>query len=318
MSLLNLNSPAGQSPRGKKSLKMWMGAGLVVAVLGFGSTFAADIQINDNNQSEFGQGLTQTVYCGSENPTKITVTPISAFVNSTTTPGSDAVAPTWTSFTGTRGSFEEVDNDASDHRSFKRYQNPSTGEFIDNQPGYWIEDRNSDDDELYEGSPRSTAPNGYPIFVPQERKNGNSGNYGYYRYTNWVDGFFSGGRDAVPASSTPTKFELGGVQISNIPNECQSKDFIISSYGSESTPLELSDVLNVEEIAVHYGPANPGFSFDRTTPGVITGATGKVTVDVNVDVDGGYIKVLFTSAAGRLNADAVTKVIVETQDAVIN
>jgi hypothetical protein len=319
MSLLNLNTPQEKNPGSKKSSKLWMGAGLLVAVLGIGSTFAANIQINDNNQSEFGQGLTQTVYCGSENPTKITVTPISAFVNSTTTPGSDAVAPTWTSFTGTLGSFEDVDDEASKYRSLVRYQNPSTGTFIDNQAGYWIKNRNSSDsDDLYKGTARLTAPTGYPIFAPQVRQRGTSGDYGYYRYTNWVDGFFSGGRDAIPASSTPTKFELGGVQISNIPNECQSKDFIISSYGSESTPLELSDVLNVEEIAVHYGPANPGFSFDRTTPGVITGATGKVTVDVNVDVDGGYIKVLFTSAAGRLNADAVTKVIVETQDAVIN
>ena len=76
MSLLNLNSPAGQSPRGKKSLKMWMGAGLLVAVLGIGSTFAANIQINNNRDSEFGQGLTQTVYCGQEEDESITVTPI--------------------------------------------------------------------------------------------------------------------------------------------------------------------------------------------------------------------------------------------------
>jgi hypothetical protein len=85
MSLLNLNSPAGQSSDGKKSIKMWMGAGLVVAVLGIGSTFAANININGNETSEFGQGFTETVYCGEEDdaggPYIITVQPISAFVN---------------------------------------------------------------------------------------------------------------------------------------------------------------------------------------------------------------------------------------------
>jgi hypothetical protein len=79
MTLLNLNSPAGQSSDGKKSKKMWIGAGLVVAVLGIGSTFAANININNNETSEFGQGFTETVYCGTA--VDITVTPISAFVN---------------------------------------------------------------------------------------------------------------------------------------------------------------------------------------------------------------------------------------------
>jgi hypothetical protein len=319
MSILNLNAPQGRGPAGKKSVKLWMGVGLLAAVLGFGSTLAANISINNSNQSEFGQGLTQTVYCGSENSTKITVTPISAFVNSINVPGSDAVAPTWTPATGSRGSFEDIDDSASEYRSYARYQNPETGAYVDNQPGYWVKSRNStSSSDVYKGSSTSSAPSGFPVFVPQVRERGTSGDYGYYPYSNWVDGFFSGGRDAIPASTTPAEFELGGIQISNIPDECATKDFIISAYGTESTPLELSDVLNVKEIAVHYGPASPTrFSFDRTRT-VIDGATDKVTVDVYVDEAEGYIKVLFTSAAGRLDADAVTKVIVETQDAIIN
>jgi hypothetical protein len=82
MSLLNLNSPQERNPRGKKSSRVWMGFGLIIAVLGLGSTFAANIQINDGRQSEFGQGVTQTVYCGENEEVTITVTPISAFVNS--------------------------------------------------------------------------------------------------------------------------------------------------------------------------------------------------------------------------------------------
>jgi hypothetical protein len=315
MSLLNLSSPAGQSPRGKKSLKMWMGAGLVVAVLGIGSTFAATIQINNSGTSEFGQGISQTVYCGTTNPIKITVTPISTFVNSTSNPGSDAVPATWTSFTGTKGSFVKVSYFSSTYRSIVQYQNPATGEVINNQAGYWIKTRNSSsDNDIYKGSSSNTSPNGFPIFVPQPQTRDDY-YYGYYRYTNWVDGFFSGGRDAVPPSSTPTKFELGGIKISKIPSECVGRDFVISAYGSTADPLELSDVLNVKEIAVNYasGDTTPAFSFDRTTAGETTGADGKVTVSA----DNGSIKILFTSAAVRQLADSVTTVLVETQDNIV-
>jgi hypothetical protein len=90
MSLLNLNSSAGRGPRGTSSSRAWVGFGLVIAVLGIGSTFAANIQINNNRDSEFGQGLTQTVYCGQEEDESITVTPISAFVNSVETAGGSA------------------------------------------------------------------------------------------------------------------------------------------------------------------------------------------------------------------------------------
>ena len=314
MSLLNLNSPAGRSPRGKNSSRAWMGFGLVIAVLGIGSTFAATIQINNSGTSEFGQGISQTVYCGTTNPIKITVTPISTFVNSTSNPGSDAVPATWTSFTGTKGSFVEVDGWwSSKYRSIVQYQNPATGEVINNQAGYWIKTRNSSsDNDIYKGSSSNTSPNGFPIFVPQVRYDGD---YGYYRYTNWVDGFFSGGRDAVPPSSTPSKFELGGIKISKIPSECVGRDFVISAYGSTADPLELSDVLNVKEIAVNYasGDTTPPFSFDRTTAGVITDADGKVTVSA----DNGSIKILLTSAAVRQLADSVTTVLVETQDNIV-
>ena len=313
MSLLNLNSPEGRSPRGKKSSRVWMGFGLIIAVLGLGSTFAANIQINNDETSEFGQGLTQTVYCGSESPYEITVTPISSFVNSTTNPGSDAVAPTWTSFTGTKGNFVEVDEDSSSkYRSIVQYQNPVTGAVINNQAGYWIKTRNSSsDNDIYKGSSSNTSPNGFPIFVPQERV---SGDYGYYRYTNWVDGFFSGGRDAVPPSSTPTKFELGAVKITNIPSACVGVDFVISGYGSGSSPLKLSEVLDVTEIAANYdSDGSPEFSFDRTTPGVTPGNEG----DITVTQDEGSLKFTFTSGSGRLLSDDLTKIVVETQENIV-
>jgi hypothetical protein len=79
MSILNLNGPSGRAPRSNGAVKVWMGIGLVIAVLGVGSTLASTITISGNNTAEFGQGVQRTVYCGGEK--EITVTPISQFLN---------------------------------------------------------------------------------------------------------------------------------------------------------------------------------------------------------------------------------------------
>jgi hypothetical protein len=79
MSILNLNGPAGRSPRGKRAVKVWMGIGLVIAVLGVGSTLASTITINGGTNKEFGQGVQRTVYCGGNK--QITVTPVSSYLN---------------------------------------------------------------------------------------------------------------------------------------------------------------------------------------------------------------------------------------------
>ena len=306
MSLLNLNSPAGRGPRGKSSSRAWMGFGLVIAVLGIGSTFAANIQINNDETSEFGQGVTQTVFCGdsADVPTDITVTPISAFVNSVET-------PTWRPPVFENKQWREVGSasfSALNLRSFTdSYVNDATG-VAETQIGYWVESRTSS--SYYSRSAYDairgigTPPTGdYVTFVPQEQKNGR---YGFYYYESWTPGFL--------ADTTLEKFELGGVKISNIPTECNGRDFVVSAYGSGAEPLELSNGLNVTELAVTYDSTDttPVFSFDRTTPGVTTGADGKVTVSA----DNGSIKVLFTSAAGRQLADSVTKVVVETQETI--
>jgi hypothetical protein len=80
MSILNLNGPAGRGPRSKKATKVWLGVGLLVAVLGIGSTFAANISINAGTNTEFGQGVERTVYCGGTQT--ITVAPITTYRNS--------------------------------------------------------------------------------------------------------------------------------------------------------------------------------------------------------------------------------------------
>ena len=79
MSILNLNGPTGRSPRGKRAVRVWMGIGLVIAVLGVGSTLASTITINGGTNKEFGQGVQRTVYCGGNQ--QITVTPVSSYLN---------------------------------------------------------------------------------------------------------------------------------------------------------------------------------------------------------------------------------------------
>jgi len=79
MSILNLNGPAGRPARSKRAVKVWMGIGLVIAVLGVGSTLASTITINGGTNTEFGQGVQRTVYCGGNK--EISVTPISSYLN---------------------------------------------------------------------------------------------------------------------------------------------------------------------------------------------------------------------------------------------
>ena len=93
MSILNLNGPAGRAPRSKKATKVWLGVGLLVAVLGIGSTFAASISINAGTNTEFGQGVERTVYCGGSQT--ITVAPITTYRNSSS--GTDPAGTFWLS-----------------------------------------------------------------------------------------------------------------------------------------------------------------------------------------------------------------------------
>ena len=77
MSLLNFE-PSGPMPKGeKKSLRIFLGIGLLVGTVALGSTLAASINLNDSGPVEFGQGVTQTTACDDE----ITLTPTSTFVN---------------------------------------------------------------------------------------------------------------------------------------------------------------------------------------------------------------------------------------------
>jgi hypothetical protein len=84
MSILNLNAPQGRAPRNKKATKVWLGVGLLVAVLGIGTTFAANITLNGGTPTESGQGVQSVVFCGNYgNYTSqtVTATPFSSYKN---------------------------------------------------------------------------------------------------------------------------------------------------------------------------------------------------------------------------------------------
>jgi len=303
MSLLNLNSPAGQSPRGKKSLKMWMGAGLLVAVLGIGSTFAANIQINNNRDSEFGQGLTQTVYCGQEEDESITVTPISAFVNSVETAGGSA----WRQPVSDGKRFVRV---SSLSLAFtKEIENDETG-LLELTKGYYVTSREDDGDDRYYIGIRPPADGSiYDTFVPQVLS-GTS--YGFYKYENFIAGRL--------VDTTEPTFELGGITITDIPNDCVGYDFIISAYGSTGAePLELSGALGVTEIAVNWDPLDPSpnYSFNRRIPGVIGDNIDEIIVE-QVGASQNSLKIIFKPNTGRLSTNGVfAKIVVETQENIV-
>ena len=88
MSILNLEFNAGsggRAPRNKRAVKVWVGIGLVAAVLGVGSTFASTITLNNGGATEFGQGISTTIYCGGAQQT-VHVTPVSVFDNNDPVP----------------------------------------------------------------------------------------------------------------------------------------------------------------------------------------------------------------------------------------
>ena len=357
MSLLDLNSGKGSSPRMKRGVKLWIGAGLVAAVVGIGSTLASNITLNGGNTTEFGQGVAQTVYCGT-GKASVTVTPISSYVNSETIRGRAAVASVWVnpSWTGTP-TFQEVSSSASTNRFTSAYVNDATG-VSESVNGYWIQSSRSSSSWYTSNN----APSSGYVFVPQavgtSATSYNSrtmsttatgfNKYGYWKYQSWVPGSFTAPIAEVLDSEGPHSFELSGIAISDIPEECDGRDFVVSVYKStgqtkqkmitscrsshsDSDSLSAEDVsvsvesdsrcrISVTEVAVQWNYAdddtNPPYNIDRTGMKPLPSDISNY-LRVNTTSAGG-IKILFGGSRGtngtRLSADNVGKIVVETQD----
>jgi hypothetical protein len=299
MSILNLNAPQGRGPAGKKSLKIWMGVGLLAAVLGFGSTFAADILINNNNQSEFGQGVSQTVYCGSENPTKITVRPISKFVNSVDIDRDIDGDGEWRQPTFDSRRFVRV---SSLSLAFsKSIKNDETGD-LEVTKGYYVTSRDDDGNDGFHVGFRAPSSGPYVDFAPQV-VSGDS--YGFYKYDNFRPGRF--------VDTTPSNFRMVGVSIQDIPTECKDVNFVLSAYGETGDALNLisDNVVNVNEVVYKWDGVliGRGYSVSRDRNSFV--GTDLVTSNTNTD----SLTFLFLTESGTvLSTNDVKKIVVETQE----
>ena len=291
MSLLNLNSPAGQSPRGKKSLKMWMGAGLVVAVLGIGSTLAANITLNSPiGETEFGQGITQTVYCGGD--AVVTVTPTSGYSNSIKTVTLKTVTATGTDLsvpTDLRAYKQTIYPSSS-----SRYPRFSTGSSTIS--GWWVSSATSE---------IQTSTTNYPtsfsfglasgMFFVQETSTN--------QYKKGSQAASS--QPSVLVNDDQSNFTLNGVVISNIPANCSGVNFVVSAYNnsdSEARPL----ISNIKLLAAKYtaSSGSPTPSSDRTC---LSPASGVSTTQRSTSL-------AFSIPNGTLVASTLAKVVVETQE----
>ena len=287
-----------------------MGVGLVIAVLGLGSTFAANITIN-NDQSEFGQGVTKTVYCGATGEDEITITPTSSFVPEIVTQiaGRAAVPSRWTAPTYTGRTFVRVSSSSSTAVGEGTYVNDLSGATETKVKGYWISSRTSSN-PTYSSNGNSSGSN--TVFVPQVRDNND---YGFYKYSTWNPGSMSVAVQSVAPREviTDSKFEVSGITISDIDGDCEGRDFVLSAYASDRSALDL--VATEPDIAVLYthqeGAAEDAtFSFDRTG----MSANGEQGTLARVTEVRGKISITFETGNTRMSASTLKNIVIETQD----
>ena len=328
MSLLNLQSSAGQNPRGKKSLKMWMGAGLVVAVLGIGSTFAASININQGPETEFGQGVTKTVFCGGET-TPITVSPISKFVNER--PGSLRLAAA-----AIQGQSEVSFDFKYATAVYSTSSTNSSSDFIvsnvqpktvNTKTGVWLTKiGNGNDVRVADNQNELTFDKSQQdtyVFSQNvvSRRNGGSSNVnGYWK----VRDTSVNGKIVISAAITqraavysagdpiPPAWYFKGVVISGLPTSCQNIDFIISGYGLRDGAKTLIEVDNddVDEItALWTGSENGSEPLVSKSRISFTGNDIRCNVTATQDLDS--LEILFNSP--YLETKDLARLVIETQ-----
>jgi hypothetical protein len=319
MSILNLNTPQGQGPAGKKKVKIWMGVGLLVAVLGIGSTFAANITLNSPaGTSEFGQGVTQTVYCGGNQ--SVTITPISTYQNTVKnadTPAVDTVTISvgvlnqfWT--TGSPITVSSPSTYRVTISSKTSSSAPRWGSSVSNSTttGFLLSSPTSSSNSAI--LPSSVTSSGTYYFAPEISTN--SGTYlRVYNSSNtdlrqviWQLGTPLVTGSVVSAAT----FKVGGVVISNIPPACAGVDFVVKSYAATGDAQTLissgSDV--VKEAASIWTASSDAItpSKDRSTPISTPLLTASQT--------GTSLRINFVTSAGTgLGSSDLYKLIVETQ-----
>lgn len=322
MSILNLNSPEGSKTGSKKSVKMWLGAGLVVAVLGIGSTLAANISINGADNTEFGQGVTKTVYCGADNEEEenITVTPLSKYVNSSyewrvTSAAVQAVA----------------ENSFMAHFATSVYSNSSSDfiasavqtKVVNGRTGVWLTKKGSESGITVATNQDETT------FTTQQRTDyvfsqantTRSSVRGFYKVNGTLDEkiviapAIAARSEQRERHENPGDFYFKGIVISDIPDNCEGKNFIISGYDEESTdaqtlinPSSGSDISEITALWTGNGSTAPRVSRDRT---IFVDISGNVSASQTSD----KLSLLFGGATQTyLQTDDLYRLVVETQE----
>jgi hypothetical protein len=271
-----------------------MGFGLAIAVLGIGSTFAANININGGQDTEFGQGRTRTVFCGGDE--KVTIAPISTYVNT-------VLAAPENSFSA-RFATDYYTDRVGD---FTPYNGKSTT--VNGKTGWWLLAINSaalapDQDLL--AIKTSTASE---IF--SERK-----------IVDDVEGYYKVRSPApfeeivMPAVEfSEATFRTAGVLISDIPEECDDVTFVLSFFGETGNAQTMisNDFEDVKEVAYtwYYYPDTIGDGYSVSSSRTSFVETPLVTAETTAD----SLKFIFNSAGATvIEADDLDKIVVETQE----
>ena len=300
MSLLNLNSTSGRAPRGKKSSRVWMGFGLIIAVLGIGSTFAASININGGQDTEFGQGSTRTVYCGGDE--QVTIAPISTYVNTVlATPADTFTARFARSYFTNLMAFTETNVEPS---------------IVNGKRGWWL--TNLDRSNLAPNQSLAAVEVNSATYVFSEelrRDNfeyagdpANAADLGYFK----VRSSDPGQVVKTPAiEASEATFRTAGVIISDIPEACDDVVFVLSFFGETGNAQTMisKDGEEVKEVAYNwYSTIGAAYAVSSSRTSYVP--TTLVTADTTLD----SLKFIFNSAGATvIEADDLDKIIVETQ-----
>ena len=306
MSILNLNTPQGSGPVGKKKTKVWMGVGLLVAVLGLGSTFASNITLNSSAGTEFGQGVTQTVFCGG-NSADVAVTPISSYSNTEIV---DAVS-----------GVGEASYQFNYRASGSSFQSRYSSDYVtfNGNAGWWLSSTNSYPSVITDTSLANLAAHKDLYVFAYKVRVYSEGSYrdGYYK-TGSMSTFRITNPDyvaPVPASTKAASFKLGGVSISGIPSDCAGVDFVLSAYSETGTAKTLISSVSqsVNEIAVYKrtpvgtGESDALFSASRNSA-VPTSLVEVTETPTRIDI------ILLSEIGSPLDSTKLYKLVVETQE----
>jgi hypothetical protein len=270
-----------------------MGIGLVIAVLGIGSTFAANIQINNDETSEFGQGVTRTVFCGGEQ--EVTIAPISTYVNKVN------AAPENSFQTRFALSYFMGPNDFTAESELT--PPPST---VNGLTGWWTQGTNTRVLEADQSLTAAKANAGRYAFTERVLRDDVPG---YYKINS---------REFRKVVITPAveaseaSFRTAGVLISDIPEECDYVDFVVSFFGETGAAQTMisGNGVDVKEVAYNWEDRiGINYTVSRSRTSFVP------TTLVTAETTGDSLKFIFNTDDGTaLSAVDLNKIVVETQE----